>query len=56
MRGAVRGYSGFFDFVTVDQDCLDRVYRHDMSLIVAIDELALRVEGLSVDDDAAKLS
>ena len=37
LKGAVHGYSGFFDFVQVDEDLLDDVYEHDMAMIVEID-------------------
>jgi hypothetical protein len=33
VRGDVQGYSGFFDFVRVDQELLDKIYQHDMSLM-----------------------
>lgn len=33
VRGAVRGYSGVFDFVRVDEDLLDQVYDLDVSLV-----------------------
>lgn len=55
MRGAVRGYSGFFDFVRVKEDLLDRVYAHDMSLIGDIQALQKATEGLAATgDDPAK--
>lgn len=33
IRGAVRGYSGFFDFVRVNEALLDEVYDQDMALL-----------------------
>lgn len=33
VKGTMRGYSGFFDFVRVDEELLDQVYQLDMSLI-----------------------
>jgi hypothetical protein len=33
IRGAVQGYSGFFDLVQVDEQRLDEVYEHDMDSI-----------------------
>lgn len=35
IKGSVRGYSGFFDFVKVDEERLDRVYETDMKVITA---------------------
>ena len=32
LRSAVRGYSGLFDFVRVDEKLLDEVYDHDLAL------------------------
>jgi hypothetical protein len=43
-RSAVRGYSGFFDFVRVDADLLDRVYEHDQTLVQNVDKLAAAIE------------
>jgi len=47
MRGSVRGYSGFFDFVQVNVDLLDQVYEHDMSLIRDVTAAAEAIEQLS---------
>lgn len=33
VRGAMRGYSGFFDLVRVDESLLDQVYQLDMGLV-----------------------
>jgi hypothetical protein len=33
IRGAVQGYSGFFDFVRVDNKVLDDVYEHDLAIV-----------------------
>jgi hypothetical protein len=46
IRGAVQGYSGFFDLVRVDEALLDRVYEHDVALMEQVDALAGAVEGL----------
>jgi len=46
IRGAVQGYSGFFDLVRVDEALLDRVYEHDVALIAQVDALAEAVENL----------
>jgi hypothetical protein len=39
IRGAVRGYSGFFDFVRVNEAVLDNVYNHDMALLADVASL-----------------
>jgi hypothetical protein len=51
MRGAVRGYSGFFDYVQVDVDLLDKVYEHDMSLVSAVDGVVGSIEQLAAKPD-----
>ncbi|MGQ9604853.1 MAG: hypothetical protein ACUVTW_01520 [Thermogutta sp.] len=44
--GAMEGYSGFFDLVRIDNDVLDRIYQHDISLMAKVDHLANLVEEL----------
>jgi hypothetical protein len=44
LRSAVRGYSGFFDFVEVNVDLLDQVYEHDMLLVQSVEKLATVIE------------
>ncbi|MDZ7616987.1 MAG: hypothetical protein U1E05_08285 [Patescibacteria group bacterium] len=46
IRGAMQGYSGFFDLVRVDEALLERVYEHDLALMEQIEALAVSVEGL----------
>lgn len=46
IRGAMQGYSGFFDLVGVDEELLDRVYGHDVALMEQADALARAVESL----------
>jgi hypothetical protein len=46
IRGAVQGYSGFFDLVRVDEELLDQVYERDVALIAQVDALAGAVENL----------
>ena len=46
LRGSVSGYSGFFDFVQVDEERLDEVYAHDLSLTERVESLAERIENL----------
>ena len=50
VRGDVRGYSGFFDYVRVDEQILDDVYDHDMSLMGDVDSLVDSVDGLAGKD------
>jgi hypothetical protein len=50
IRGAVHGYSGVFDLVTVDEAVLDQVYEHDAALVNQVDELAAIVENLDKDE------
>ena len=40
IRGAMQGYSGFFDLVRIDEPLLEKVYEHDASLNELVDELA----------------
>ena len=47
IRGAMAGYSGFFDLVRVDERMLDRVYRHDLNLMRDVDDLGEAVENLA---------
>ena len=53
LRSAVRGYSGFFDFVQVDVDLLDRVYEHDLALVQSVEKLAGAVEQTSGSADVS---
>ena len=46
IRGAVRGYSGFFDFVQVDDQLLEQVYRHDMFLVSEVEVLSRVIDEL----------
>ena len=39
MRGDVRGYSGFFDYVRVDEALLEKVYHHDQMLMQDVEVL-----------------
>ncbi len=49
IRGAVQGYSGFFDLVRVDEALLERVYEHDLALMEQVEALAGAVEQLPPD-------
>ncbi len=51
IRGAMQGYSGFFDLVQVREDLLDRVYEHDVDLMDQVDALAEAIEKLPGQTD-----
>jgi hypothetical protein len=51
LRAAVRGYSGFFDYVQVDVGLLERVYEHDMALVKDVEQLAGSIEQLATKPD-----
>lgn len=53
LRAAVRGYSGFFDFVQVNVDLLERVYEHDMGLVQSVEKLAAAIEQTSGGADVS---
>jgi hypothetical protein len=57
IKGAMRGYSGFFDLVRVNEDLLDRVYQHDLQLMQDVDALGDALEQLpGSEEPAAKLA
>lgn len=47
IRGAMQGYSGFFDLVQVDETLLERVYQQDVKTMDAVDSLAASMEKLA---------
>src|SRR4051812_47838883 len=47
IRGAMQGYSGFFDLVEVNETLLERVYEQDVKTMDAVDTLATSMEKLS---------
>jgi len=51
LRGAMRGYSGVFDYVKIQQSDLDDVYAHDMALVAEIERLATEIEEVAASDD-----
>ena len=53
LRSAVRGYSGFFDFVQVNVELLDRVYEHDLALVQSVEKLAGSIEQTSGSADVS---
>jgi hypothetical protein len=46
IRGAMQGYSGFFDLVQIDEDALDRIYLFDLDLISQGEAIVQAVEQL----------
>ena len=46
VRGAPRGYAGFFDAVRINQDELDSLYQYDIELLEYVDRVAEAVGGL----------
>lgn len=46
IRGAMRGYSGFFDLVQVDEAVLDRIYNHDVAVLEHVMAVTDAVEKL----------
>jgi hypothetical protein len=49
IRGAMQGYSGFFDLVRINEAVLERVYDHDATLAKDIDEFVAAVERLPAE-------
>ena len=56
LLSAVRGYSGFFDFVQVHEDVLDQVYQLDQSLLGDVTALAEALEQLASRTDLGSSS
>jgi hypothetical protein len=54
IRGDVRGYSGFFDYVRVDERVLDQVYDHDMALVQQVQQVVKLVQNLPSSDGTAQ--
>ncbi|MBW3599880.1 MAG: hypothetical protein KY475_21735 [Planctomycetes bacterium] len=46
IRGEVRGYSGLFDYVQVNEKLLEEVYDYDLALVDQVDDLADAIEKL----------
>lgn len=55
LRGGVAGYSGFFDFVQVDEQDLDEVYDHDHALNSRVKALADKITGLAGNSEPPSL-
>lgn len=56
LRGAMRGYSGVFDLVRIDENVLDAIYAHDMTLADKIADVVKRVQGAARDASAASIA
>ena len=52
VRGAPRGYAGFFDAVRINQDELDSLYQYDLELLDYADRVAEAVDGLEAAMDS----
>lgn len=46
VRGAMQGFSGFFDLVDIDRGDLDRIYQYDVKLMEQVARLADEIEQL----------
>ncbi len=46
MKSQMPGYSGFFDFVQVDEELLTDIYEHDLALVQQVDTLANDIQNL----------
>ena len=51
LLSAVRGYSGFFDFVQVGEDVLDQIYQFDLTLVGDVQAMAEALEQLTTRSD-----
>jgi hypothetical protein len=51
IRSQVRGYSGFFDFVKVNVELLDKVYQHDLAMVDQVEALTKDLNSLAVKND-----
>ena len=56
IRGAMGGYSGFFDLVDINEATLDRVYDHDVAIMDDVESVAEAVESLPTDEAALRKS
>jgi hypothetical protein len=52
VRGAMPGYSGFFDLVRIDEARLEQVYEHDYGLFGLSDQLDQAIQRLAAAGDA----
>lgn len=54
MRGAVQGYSGWFDFVNVDEARLDAVYAHDSALAKSVETFVAQAKAFGAAADGSQ--
>ncbi|MDX1964208.1 MAG: hypothetical protein SFX18_13725 [Pirellulales bacterium] len=47
IRGAMQGYSGFFDYVQISEKELDKIYEADLNLLDEVELLSANVKKLS---------
>jgi hypothetical protein len=50
-RGEVRGYSGFFDYVQIDEAGLERIYEHDLQLVSDVEAIVKQTQALQPEQD-----
>lgn len=46
IQGAMRGYSGLFDAVKIDEAVLDKVYEHDLAMMSRVESLVAALKKL----------
>jgi len=56
LRSAPAGYSGFFDFVQVDETQLEKVYSIDMGLVEKVRQARLKLASLADRSDEVNLA
>ena len=56
LRSAPAGYSGFFDFVQVDETQLEKVYSIDMGLVEKVQQARLKLASLADRSDEVNLA
>ena len=54
LRGAVAGYSGWFDYVQVDEARLDSVYGHDSALMKSVESFVGETKAFASAPDTAR--
>lgn len=54
LRGAVAGYSGWFDYVQVDEARLDSVYARDSELLKSVETFVAETKTFAASPDTAK--
>lgn len=51
IAGAMQGYSGIFDLVRIDEQDLDRVYKHDVGMMGHVEKLGEAIEALPTSQE-----